>query len=104
MPWDPVATIRVSREMANQILDYVDQDVDTLKGKIEETLQPQSMPLAGVTFTVKNTAETKVVNSMNVLGYVEGSDPELKAGSHRDRWSSGPPGHAGRLYLQRRRR
>ncbi|MGB6339886.1 MAG: hypothetical protein WBF32_08940, partial [Candidatus Aminicenantaceae bacterium] len=44
MPWDSAATIRVSREMANQILDYVDQDVDTLKGKIEKTLQPQSMP------------------------------------------------------------
>jgi len=78
MPWDSVATIRVSREMANQILDYVDQDVDTLKGKIEKTLQPQSMPLQGVTFTVKSTAKTKVINSMNVLGYIEGSDPELK--------------------------
>ncbi|MGB3862256.1 MAG: M20/M25/M40 family metallo-hydrolase [Candidatus Aminicenantaceae bacterium] len=78
MPWDSVATIRISREMANQILDYVDQDVDTLKGKIEKTLQPQSMPLTGVTFTVKSTAKTKLVNSMNVLGYIEGSDPELK--------------------------
>jgi Zn-dependent M28 family amino/carboxypeptidase len=89
MPWDSVATIRVSRQMANQILDYVGQNVETLKGKIEETLQPQSMPLPGVTFTVKNTAKTQVVNSMNVLGYIEGSDPELKSeaiviGGHLD--------------------
>jgi hypothetical protein len=89
MPWDSVATIRVSREMANQILGFVDQDVDTLKGKIEKTLQPQSMSLTSVTFTVKSTAKTKLINSMNVLGYIEGSDPELKKeaiviGAHLD--------------------
>lgn len=78
MPWESAATIRVSREMADQILDFVDQDVDTLKGKIEKTLQPQSTPLAGLTFTIKSKAKTKLVNSMNVLGYIEGSDPELK--------------------------
>jgi hypothetical protein len=89
MPWDSAATIRVSREMANQILGFVGQDVDTLKGKIEKTLQSQSMSLAGVTFTVKSTAKTKLVNSMNVLGYIEGTDPELKKeaiviGAHLD--------------------
>jgi hypothetical protein len=89
MPWDSVATIRISREMANQILDFVGQDVNSLKSKIEKTLQPQSMPLTGVTFTVKSTAKTKLVNSMNVLGYIEGSDPELKKeaiviGAHLD--------------------
>lgn len=89
MPWDSVATIRVSREMANQILGFVDQDVDTLKGKIEKTLQTQSMPLSGVTFTVKSTVKTKLVNSTNVLGYIEGSDPDLKKeaiviGAHLD--------------------
>jgi len=78
MPWDSVATIRVTREMADQILGLVDQDVETLKGKIEKTQQSQSMSLAGVTFTVKTTAKTKLINSMNVLGYIEGSDPELK--------------------------
>jgi hypothetical protein len=89
MPWDSVATIRVSREMANQILDFIDQDVDQIKAKIEKTLQPQSMPLTGVTFTVKSTAKTKLINSMNVLAYIEGSDPELKKeaiviGAHLD--------------------
>jgi hypothetical protein len=89
MPWDSVATIRISREMANQILGFIDQDLDNLKGKIEKTLRPQSLPLPGVTFTVKSTAKTVLVNSMNVLGYIEGSDPELKKeavviGAHLD--------------------
>lgn len=45
MPWDSVATIRVSREMANEILDLVDQDVDALKGKIEKRYSPNQCHL-----------------------------------------------------------
>jgi len=60
-----------------------------LKGKIEKTLKSHSMALPGVSFTVKTKVETKLVNSMNVLGYIEGSDPELKKeaiviGAHLD--------------------
>lgn len=89
MPWESVPTIRISRKMADDILDLVGQDVEILKGKIEKTLQSHSMPLQGVNFTIKNKAETKLVNSMNVLGYIEGSDPELKneavvIGAHLD--------------------
>jgi hypothetical protein len=89
MPWERVPTIQVSREMADDILGMAGQDVETLKGKIEKTLQSHSMPLQGVTFTIENKAETKLVNSMNVLGYIEGSDPELKneaivIGAHLD--------------------
>lgn len=89
MPWDSLPTIRISREMANNILDYVDQDIDTLKGKIEKTLKSHSMQLNGVTFTISNKAKTKLVSSHNVLGYIEGSDPELKdeiivIGAHLD--------------------
>ena len=89
MPWDSLPTIRISREMANNILDYVGQDIDTLKGKIEKTLKSHSMQLNGVTFTISNKAKTKLVSSHNVLGYIEGSDPELKdeiivIGAHLD--------------------
>lgn len=75
---DSIPTIRISRKMANDILDMASQDIDTLKGKIEDTLTSHSMALQGVTLTVENKTETKLVNSMNVLGYIEGSDPELK--------------------------
>jgi hypothetical protein len=89
MPWETVPTMQVSREMADDILGMVNQDVETLKGKIEKTLQSHSMPLQGVAFTIENKAETKLVKSMNVLGYIEGSDPELKneaivIGAHLD--------------------
>ena len=73
-----IPTIRISRSMTNAILEMAGQDIDTLKGKIEKTLQSQSQALEGMTFTIKSKVETKLVNSMNVLGYIEGSDPELK--------------------------
>ncbi|MGD2246167.1 MAG: M20/M25/M40 family metallo-hydrolase [Candidatus Aminicenantes bacterium] len=89
MSRDSIPTIRISREMADYILSLVGKDIETLKGKIEATLKSHSMTLQGVTFTVKNNAETKLVNSMNVLGYIEGSDPEQKKeavviGAHLD--------------------
>jgi hypothetical protein len=89
MPWDTIPTIRISREMTDKILAMVGQDIETLKGKIESTLQSHSMPLQGITFTVKNKTKTKLVNCKNVVGYIEGSDPELKKeviviGAHLD--------------------
>jgi hypothetical protein len=78
MPWESIQTIRISRGMADDILGFVEQDIDSLKAKIEKTLQSQSMPLQGVSLTLENKVETKLINSMNVLGYIEGSDPELK--------------------------
>lgn len=78
MPWESVLTVRISRGMADDILGFIEQDIDSLKGKIEKTLQSQSMQLQGVSFSIENTVETKLINSMNVLGYIEGSDPELK--------------------------
>jgi len=89
MPWDTIPTIRISREMTDTILAMVDQDIVTLKGQIESTLQSHSMPLQGITFTIKNKAKTQLVNCKNVVGYIEGSDPELKKeviviGAHLD--------------------
>jgi hypothetical protein len=75
---DSIPTIRISREMADEILGMVGQNVATLKGKIEKTLACQSMALPGVTLSIENKTETKLVNGRNVLGYIEGTDPELK--------------------------
>ena len=75
---ESIPTIRISRKMANEILGMADQDIDTLKAKIEETNKSHSVALTGVTLTLENETETKLVNSMNVLGFIEGSDPELK--------------------------
>jgi Zn-dependent M28 family amino/carboxypeptidase len=89
MPWESLPTCRISREMANAILGYSENDVDSLKAKIEKEMEPQSYELLGVTLTLSQTAESKLVQCHNVLGYIEGSDPELKdevivIGAHLD--------------------
>lgn len=89
MPWESLPRLRVSRQMADQILGFVGQDIESLKDKIASTLEPHSMVLEGVTLTVDSKVETKLVSSKNVLGYIEGSDPELKdevvvIGAHLD--------------------
>jgi len=89
MPWESISSIRISRKMADDILGLVGQDIETLKGKIESTLKSHSMVLPSVALTIKTEVQSKLVNSMNVLGYIEGSDPELKKeaiviGAHLD--------------------
>ncbi len=86
---DSIPVIQISRAMADDILGLNGEQIEDLKRKIEATLQTQSMVLEGVTFTIENKAETALVNSMNVLGYIEGADPELKneaivIGAHLD--------------------
>jgi hypothetical protein len=78
MPFATLPTVRVSRQMAEEILKLSNQNLDSLKQKIGKNLKPSSMELKGVTFTVKSKVRTKLVRSPNVLGYIEGSDPELK--------------------------
>jgi Zn-dependent M28 family amino/carboxypeptidase len=89
MPFSKIPTISVSNEAANKILRMVDLNLTTLKKKIEKTYKPASRELKGVSFTLKNRTETKLIKSPNVLGYIEGSDPKLKnevivIGAHLD--------------------
>jgi len=82
-------SIRVSNQMASQILKLSGKNLKSLKSKIEKEMKPSSGPLKGLTFTIKNKVKTKLVRSPNVLGYIEGSDPELKKeviviGAHLD--------------------
>jgi Zn-dependent M28 family amino/carboxypeptidase len=89
MPWEGFPRLQVSRQMADQILGFVGQDIESLKDKIESTLKSHSMVLEGVSLTIDSKVETKLVSSKNVLGYLEGSDPELKdevvvIGAHLD--------------------
>jgi len=93
MPWDGSPVITISYEMANAILEGAGQKVEDLKQKIDTTLKPASMELPGTRLSVTTTAETKLVRCQNVIGYIEGSDPELKnevvvVGAHLDHLGS----------------
>lgn len=86
---EPLPTLRVSRQMADEILRLAGTSVETLVERIAGDLKPHSLPLRGVALTVDNRVTTRLVRSVNVLGFVEGSDPGVKdevvvVGAHLD--------------------
>jgi hypothetical protein len=89
MPWDGSPVLTISYEMANAILEASGQKIEDLKQKIDTTFKPASMELPGTRLSVTTTAKTNLVRCRNVIGYIEGSDPELKnevviIGAHLD--------------------
>jgi Zn-dependent M28 family amino/carboxypeptidase len=89
LPFKKLPTVRVSRQMADEILKLDGESVISLKNKIEGDLEPHSKALAGVSFTLESSVKTRLLRTPNVLGYIEGSDPELKnevvvVGAHLD--------------------
>ena len=83
-----VPTLTITRDMANAILEATGQTIDELKAKINKVTESKgktagthisaSMDLAGTKFTMTTTAKTSLVRVGNVIGYIEGSDPNLK--------------------------
>jgi len=89
-----VPTLNITREIANMILENSGQTIDELKKAIETTYKPAPRELPGVRVAINSTAKVNLVQTMNVIGYIEGSDPNLKdevfvVGAHFDhlgRW------------------
>lgn len=79
----------VSRKVANSILATTGKTLDGIQEAIDDNLRPQSRVLPNVTATMQPQYETKVLWTSNVVGLLEGSDPELKdeviiVGAHYD--------------------
>jgi hypothetical protein len=93
MPWEGSPVITITYEMANAILEASGQKIEGLKQKIDTTLKPASMELPGTRLSITTTAKTSLVICRNVVGYIEGSDPNLKnevvvIGAHLDHLGS----------------
>jgi hypothetical protein len=76
--WDlPIMVI--STETANALLSASGQTVASLQKAIDDNLQPHSFEVPGVTVTAsKAFKDHKILKARNVIGVLEGSDPELK--------------------------
>jgi hypothetical protein len=79
----------ITREMANFLLEGTGQTIDDLKKKIESTFKPASFDVPGAKVTIATTSKTGLVRGTNVIGVIEGSDPQLKdeyfvVGAHYD--------------------
>ena len=88
---EKIPVIYIPRDMIDFMFEYAGAGVtpEALKDKINKNRVPQSRELPGVFITIKQDSKTQLVNCRNVLGYIEGSDPELKKetvviGAHLD--------------------
>ena len=76
--WDfPV--VMITSETADFLLSGTGKSVSSLQKQIDETLRPNSFEVPGVTIkTEKNFKSHQLFKGRNVIGVLEGSDPELK--------------------------
>ena len=81
--------ITISREIADAILENSGHTIDDLKAQIEKNLKPASMEIPGTRLAIETKADVRLIKCANVLGLLEGSDPQLKnevivIGAHLD--------------------
>ena len=73
-------TFLISRETANELLKASGRTIEQLRESIDRTGKPASQVLSGVEVTMtKAFRDRKVVQTRNVVGLLEGSDPRLKS-------------------------
>ena len=76
--WDlPFFTI--TRRVADELLAPTGKTVDQLQADIDRAGTPQSQPVPGVSIELRRAiASRQVIQTRNVIGMLEGSDPKLK--------------------------
>jgi hypothetical protein len=77
-PWEGRNVVRISHEMANAILAAAGETVEGLQKKIAAKYKPASLELPGASLHISNQVRFQLLRSANVIGYIEGSDPQLK--------------------------
>ncbi|MBN2198681.1 MAG: M20/M25/M40 family metallo-hydrolase [Candidatus Aminicenantes bacterium] len=88
-PWEASRVIGVTRETADAVLNASGRTIDELRRRIESTGKPHSINVPGTSLTIESAVETSLVRAWNVVGFIEGSDPERKdevviVGAHLD--------------------
>jgi len=89
LPWEGRTVIRISRDMANAILANANETVESLQKKIVAKYKPHSLIIPGASLQITNQVRYGLLKSANVVGIIEGSDPQLKSqavviGGHLD--------------------
>lgn len=88
-PWEGRSIIKVSREMADAILESAGETIASLQKKIAARYKPHSFRLKRASLHLSNQVRYQLVKSANVIAFIEGSDPQLKnqaviVGGHLD--------------------
>ena len=78
MPWEGRTIVRLSRGMADAILETAGETVESVQKKIAAKYKPHSFELKGSSLRLSNQVKYQLIKSANVIGFIEGSDPLLK--------------------------
>jgi len=80
------STISVTMRVANQILKGTGVDMDTYEEKVMKSMKPASKILTGKSIEIKTTVNSRIVRERNVIGVLEGMDPDkvVVVGGHYD--------------------
>ncbi len=84
-----IPVFNITRAVANTILASTGKTITQIQKEIDDNLRPQSRNLNNVTASMQPRFHTRVLWTNNVVGLLEGSDPELKnevivVGAHYD--------------------
>ncbi|MBI5366953.1 MAG: M20/M25/M40 family metallo-hydrolase [Planctomycetes bacterium] len=87
----------VSREAADALLAPSGTTVAQAGSKLDATMRPESSAVKGVTVTCESLVGSRRIPTQNVVGLLEGGDPELAKeyvilGAHHDHLGRGPEG------------
>lgn len=77
-PFDAIPTYVVSSGVADAFLAPENTNCTELKEKIDTSLKPHSKILSGAKITINISAKQTPVHTANLIGMIEGSDPQLK--------------------------
>lgn len=76
--WD-LPLFNISRRVADELLAPSGKTIDHLQAAIDQSGAPQSLAIPGVTVDIRRAVhDRRIVQTRNVVGVLEGSDPVLK--------------------------
>ena len=78
-PYMDLPLFNISRRVADELLASTGKTIDQLEGEISASGAPRSLPVPGVSVEARRAIkDRRVVQTRNVVGVIEGSDPVLK--------------------------
>lgn len=95
-----IPAIHISRKLADRILENTGETIKSVEDQLNTERSPASMT-TDVTLKASAEVNPSMATTYNVIGYLEGSDPELQdeyivMGAHYDHLGMGGPGSTSR--------
>jgi aminopeptidase YwaD len=92
-----IPAISMKRSVLEKFITASGKDLKTIQEEIKKDRQPQGRELNDITVSLTTEVEHVKARSANVIGYLEGNDPQLKGeavvvGAHFDHLGYGGPG------------